>query len=116
MRIKHPRPEHTCRTKLIWMLVMIVHEEQAAAGTSSASATDPLLRVLDALKWSEQRMEGRLNLLEEEVHRSQDEAFQKAAKKAKHEKTYSLRKKGHQEQHDFNERVAAKPSRPPKKV
>ena len=84
---------------------MNVHEEQAAAGTSSASTTDPLLRVLDALKRSEQRMEDRLNLLEEELHRSQDEAVQRAAKKAKREKTYSFRKKGHQEQHDFNKRV-----------
>ena len=88
------------------MCVRSVHEEQAAARPSTGSSTDPMLRVLDALKRSEQRMEHRLDLLEAEMHRSQDEAVQKAAKKAKREKSYSFRKKGHQEQHDFNERVS----------
>ena len=35
--------------------------------------------------------------------KSQDEVIQKAAKRAKQEKVYIFRKKGHQEQHDFNE-------------
>ena len=75
------------------LFVMSVHEDQAAARPSTGSSTDPMLRVLDALKRSEQRMEHRLDLLEAEMHRSQDEAVQKAAKKAKREKSYSFRKR-----------------------
>ena len=50
-------------------------------------------------------MEDRLKQLEEQMHVSQDEADQKAARKAKREKTYSFKNKGNQEQNDFNEHV-----------
>ena len=39
------------------------------------------------------------------MHCSQDEAVQKATKKAKRDKGVMFREKGHQEQHDFNEKV-----------
>ena len=48
-------------------------------------------------------MEDRLKQLEEQVHTGHEEAVQKAAKKAKREKAYSFKKKGHQEQNDFNQ-------------
>ena len=40
-----------------------------------------------------------------EMHCSQDKAVYKAAKKAKREKGVVFRKKGHQEQYNFNEKV-----------
>ena len=51
-------------------------------------------------------MEDRLKQLEDQMAKSQDEAVQKAANRAKREKAYIFRKKGHQEQHDFNERLS----------
>ena len=47
-------------------------------------------------------MEDRLKQLEEQMYKSQDEAVQKVAKKAKREKTVVFRKKGPQEQHEIN--------------
>ena len=76
-----------------------------AAGPSTSAPRDPLSVVLDEIRQSERRMEDRLKQLETEMRHSQDEAVQKAAKKAKREKGVVFRKKGHQEQHDFNEKV-----------
>ena len=50
-------------------------------------------------------MEDRLKQPEEQMQASQDEAVQRAAKKAKRDKSFSFKKKGHQEQSDFNEHV-----------
>ena len=86
------------RLSVVSLFLMSVHEDQAAAGASTGSSTDPMLRVLDAMKRSEQRMEHRLDLLEAEMHCSQDKAVQRATEKAKREKSYSFQKKGHQEQ------------------
>ena len=47
-----------------------------------------------------------MNDLEVELHSNQGEVVQKAAKKVKWEKSYSLQKKCCQEQHDFNELVS----------
>ena len=77
----------------------------SAAGPSTSAPKDPLSAVLEEMRKSERRMEDRLKYLETEMHRSQDEAVQKAAKKAKREKGVVFRKKGHQEQHEFNEKV-----------
>ena len=78
---------------------------EANTGLSTAPTADALSVILDEMKRSERRMEDRLKQMEEQMHASQEEAVQKAAKKAKREKAYSFKKKGHQEQNDFNERV-----------
>ena len=51
-------------------------------------------------------MEDRLNLLKAEMHCSQDQAVQRAAKNVGLERSSGFQKKGHQEQqHDFNKHV-----------
>ena len=73
---------------------------------STEAPADPLRIFLAELQKLEHRMEERLKQLEMEMHRSQDEAVQKAAKKVKWEKGVIFKKKGHQEQHEFNEKIS----------
>ena len=78
-------------------------ERETPAGTEDRE--DPLNRVLKEIRDSEKRTERRLKRLESDVQRSQQEALEKAAKKAKREKPYAFKKKSHQVQFDFNEQV-----------
>lgn len=51
-------------------------------------------------------MEERLKRMEEDVQKSQEEAVEKAAKRARLEKAYKFKKRGHQAQSEFNDHVA----------
>ena len=44
--------------------------------------------------------------LEADVQQGQEEALERAAKKARHKKPLTLKKKSHQVEYEFNERVA----------
>ena len=55
----------------------------APARPSTAPLADPLSTVLNEMRMSEHCMEDRLKQLEEQMYKSQDEAVQKTAKKAK---------------------------------
>ena len=68
-------------------------------------ADDPLEKVLVEIRKSKKRMENRLKQLEVDVQYSQQEAVQEATKRAKCGKSFSFNKEGHQEQHEFNEKV-----------
>ena len=50
-------------------------------------------------------MKERVKRLEADVQQCQEEALERVAKKARHEKPCTLKKKSHQIQHDFNKRV-----------
>ena len=64
-------------------------EDEQVAGPATAPSSDAALRlVLNEMRRSERRMEDRLKQLETEMHRRQDEAVQKAAKKARREKGF----------------------------
>ena len=67
---------------------------------------NPLAEILQEMRRSEERMEARLKKMEEDVQRSQEEALQKASKRARREKSYVFKKRGHQAQSEFNDRVA----------
>ena len=69
--------------------------------------SEPWNEILQEIRDSEKRTEDRLKRLEADVQRGQEEALEKAAKRAKREKPYTFRKKSHQIQFDFNEQVAA---------
>ena len=51
-------------------------------------------------------MDTRLRKLEVDVPRSQDQAVERATKRARRGKRYKFQKQGHQIQHDYNESVA----------
>ena len=76
-----------------------------ATAAKTGSYDDPLHRVIAEIR-SERRTEERLKRLEADVHRGQEEALERAAKKARREKPCTFKKKSHQIQYDFNERVA----------
>ena len=67
---------------------------------------DSLATILDEIRQSEKRMERRLKQLESDVQRSQEEAVEKVAKKARRDRSFTFRRKAHREQFEFNERVA----------
>ena len=69
--------------------------------------SNPLAEILQEMRRSEKRMEDRLRKMEEDVQRSQEEALEKASKRARCEKSYVFKKRGHQAQSEFNERVEA---------
>ena len=64
---------------------------------------DSLATILDEIRQSEKRMERRLKQLELDVQRSQEEAVEKAAKKARRDRSFTFRRKAHREQFEFNE-------------
>ena len=66
---------------------------------------DPLTTVLDKIKNLEKRMERRLKQLEADVQHGQEEAVEKAAKKARCNKPVSFRRKAHHGQFAFNKQM-----------
>ena len=48
-------------------------------------------------------MEARLRKMEEDIQKSQEEALEKASKRARREKSYTFKKRGHQAQSEFND-------------
>ena len=61
-------------------------------------------------------MEDRLRKMGEDVQRSQEEALEKASKRARREKSYVFKKRGHQAQSEYNERVEACIEQPAEEV
>lgn len=80
-------------------------DDDARNSQDAESLKDPLNTVLEEIRRSEIRMERRLRQLEADVHRGQEEAVEKAAKRARRDKPIMFRRKAHREQFDFNERV-----------
>ena len=62
---------------------MSTENNQATTGPLIVAPADVLHVILDKMKRFEWRMEDRLNQLKMELHCTQDEAFQRATKKAK---------------------------------
>ena len=80
-------------------------DDDARSPQDAESRKDPLNTVLEEIRRSELRMERRLRQLEADVQRGQEEAVEKAAKRARRDKPIMFRRKAHREQFDFNERV-----------
>ena len=64
-----------------------------------------LFVVLTKIRRSEVRIDARLRKLEADVQRSQHQAVESAAKRARKEKSYKFKQQGHRIQHEFNESV-----------
>ena len=77
------------------LFAMEVERTTEESSRSVPPADDPLEKILPEIKKSEKRMENRLKQLEVDVQHSQQETVQKAAKRAKREKSFSFKKKGH---------------------
>lgn len=60
---------------------------------------------MDAISESKSSLEARMGQLETDMKRSQDESAERIVKKARRERPYEFNKKGHKQQHEFNEQV-----------
>ena len=74
-----------------------------AAGTSAGSISDEQFRMLmDEIKKNREDVNQRLDKLEGDVASGQENAAQIVVQKLKADRSYTFRKKGHEEQYRFN--------------
>ena len=85
---------------------MATQQDDTVAGTSGQSIpAAQFSQLMEAIQSSQERFEQKFADFRAEVRQSQEEAAAKALKRARHEKPYAWRKKGHEEQFGFNSRV-----------
>ena len=63
-------------------------------------------QLMQAIRGSQDRLDEKLADFRAEIRHSQEEAAAKAIQRSRHEKPYTFRKKGHEEQYRFNSRLA----------
>ena len=69
---------------------------------TTAVSTSQFAQLMEAIQASQDRLEEKFTDFRAEVRKSQEDAATKALKLVKHEKAYTWRKKGHEEQYAFN--------------
>ena len=72
--------------------------------TVMTSSDEQLERIMEAIKTSQTKLDEKLAEFRAEIKESQEKAAASAVRRAR-EPAHSFKKKGHQEQHRFNERV-----------
>ena len=79
----------------------------ATGGESSYSAVtdDQFGQLMAAIRSSQERIDHKLAEFRAEVKQGQEDAAAKALKRVRHDKPYSFRRKGNEEQSSFNEKV-----------
>ena len=86
-------------------------DERETMTTPAAEPLAPILsaqfgQLMQAIRVSQDRLDEKLVDFRAEIRHSQEEAAAKALKRSRHEKPYTFRKKGHEEQYRFNSRLA----------
>ena len=79
----------------------------ATGGESSYSAVtdDQFGQLMAAIHSSQEQIDHKLAEFRAEVKQGQEDAAAKALKRVRHDKPYSFRRKGNEEQSSFNEKV-----------
>ena len=93
----------------LWFELFVISEDfffQIMQNAKEGSSNNSLAQISLEIRGSEKRIEERLKRLEEDVQSSQEEAVERAPKKARREKTFKFKKKGHQAQSEFNVSIA----------
>ena len=73
--------------------------------SGSTPTTSQFAQLMEAISASQERMDSKLAEFRDELQKSQEDAASKALKRVCHERPYSFRRKGNEEQATFNERV-----------
>ena len=79
--------------------------DERAGDANATVSTSQFTHLMEAIQASQDRIEQKFADFRSEVRKSQEDAAAKALKRVKHEKAYTWRKKGHEEQFSFNSRV-----------
>ncbi len=80
-------------------------DSDAAAAESGPISGDQFSQLMAAIQATQHRMDGKLMEFHEELCQGQEDAATTALKRVRHEKRYSFKRKGNEEQAGFNSRL-----------